>query len=55
MSVVYDADSENPTSGIGYNQIYCVNASARVSKTDAKNASYTVENGKTVDVTPIRF
>lgn len=49
MSVVYDADSENPTTGIEYNQIYCVNASARVAKTDASTASYTVENGKTYD------
>jgi len=43
-SVVYDADSDNAMTA-SYNQLYCVNASATVTKQG--NGSYTVSNGKT--------
>lgn len=45
MPVTVEPDSENPTS-VEYNQIYCVNASARAT-VNANEASYTVENGRT--------
>lgn len=35
------------SSALSYNQLYCVNAAATVTSVDAKNASYTVSNGKT--------
>ena len=48
MSVVYDADSENSTTP-DYQQLYCVNAAAKVAKVDADKASYEVEGGRTYD------
>lgn len=48
MAVTYDIDSDNATTA-SYNQLYCVNAAARVASVDASEASYTVENGKTYD------
>ncbi len=48
MAVTYDIDSENATTA-SYNQLYCVNAAARVASVDASEGSYTVENGKTYD------
>lgn len=48
MSVVYDAEKTNSTTA-SYDQIYCVNAAARVSEVNASAASYTVEGGRTYD------
>ena len=44
MSVKYDSDTTAP-----YDQLYCVNAAAKVSKTEAANGkvSYTVKDGRT--------
>ena len=48
MSVVVDADSDNSTTA-AYNQLYSVNAAARVESVDKNTASYTVKGGKTYD------
>ena len=46
MAVNYNVDSAY-ASAAQYDQLYTVNASARVSEVNADNASYTVENGRT--------
>ena len=47
MSVTVGADTDNPTTA-SYNQLYCVNAAARVESVGEKNgvASYKVKGGK---------
>ncbi len=48
MSVVVDADSDYSTTAT-YDQLYCVNAAARVESVDKSEASYKVKGGKTYD------
>ena len=48
MSVVVGADTDNSTTA-AYNQLYSVNAAARVESVDKNAASYTVKGGKTYD------
>lgn len=48
MSVVVGADTENSTTA-AYNQLYSVNAAARVESVDKNAASYTVKGGNTYD------
>lgn len=47
MGVTYDLDSDKATTAT-YNQIYCVNAAATAT-VNAKEASYTVKDGRTYD------
>lgn len=48
MAVSYYVDSDKATTA-QYDQLYTINASARVSAVNADEASYTVENGRTYD------
>ena len=48
MPVEVDVDSDNATTA-AYNQLYSVNAAARVEKVDKNAASYTVKGGATYD------
>lgn len=48
MSVVVGADTDNSMTA-SYNQLYSVNAAARVESVDKNAASYTVKGGKTYD------
>lgn len=46
---VQTVDQPNAGSAEKYNQLYCVNAAAKVTAINAEKASYTVSNGKTYD------
>ncbi len=49
MSVAPDAEAPNPPPAASYNQVYCVNAAAKVESVNEEKASYTVKGGKTYD------